>query len=114
MMSVTFARETVARKWTNTAHSMRAPPGVSTETFAGTVWKIAALTAFAPGEYDARTMPAEPRPSAAGRCPTCARTTPWNDNPQRPFCSLTCRLIDLGRWLDERYVVPEEPTDDVR
>jgi endogenous inhibitor of DNA gyrase (YacG/DUF329 family) len=36
--------------------------------------------------------------------------TDWRDNPQRPFCSLTCRLIDLGRWLDERYRVP--PPDD--
>jgi endogenous inhibitor of DNA gyrase (YacG/DUF329 family) len=42
----------------------------------------------------------------------------WEGNPHRPFCGLTCRLIDLGRWLDERYRVagdalPEElPSDD--
>jgi uncharacterized protein len=36
-------------------------------------------------------------------CPTCGTRHPWNGNPHRPFCSLTCRLIDLGRWLDERY-----------
>jgi endogenous inhibitor of DNA gyrase (YacG/DUF329 family) len=30
----------------------------------------------------------------------------WDSNPQRPFCSLSCRLIDLGRWLDERYRIP--------
>jgi hypothetical protein len=36
--------------------------------------------------------------------------TSWHDNPQRPFCSLTCRLIDLGVWLDERYRIP--PRDD--
>ena len=24
-----------------------------------------------------------------------------------PFCSDRCRLIDLGRWLDESYAVPE-------
>jgi len=34
--------------------------------------------------------------------------TPWDDNPQRPFCSLRCRLIDLGVWLDERYRIPTE------
>jgi endogenous inhibitor of DNA gyrase (YacG/DUF329 family) len=48
------------------------------------------------------------------RCPTCGAATPWHDNPQRPFCSLTCRLIDLGGWLDERYrIAPhhEDPTD---
>ena len=69
-------------------------------------------------------MVSEPAPSAAGeaeiprahrgRCPTCTRPTPWRDNPQRPFCSLTCRLIDLGVWLDEGYVVPGESPDDVR
>ena len=95
----------------------------------GTVWKITALTGFAAGEYDAFTMPPEPEgmmvsgpdPAAAGevtprrgRCPTCARPAAWSGNPQRPFCSLTCRLIDLGLWLDERYVVPDEPPDDVR
>ena len=129
MISLTFARVTVAGKWTNTAHCMRPLRGVSTETFGRTACEIAALTGFATGEYDARTMPSEPEgmkvsgpaPSAAseaavrrGRCPTCARLTSWSGNPQRPFCSLTCRLIDLGLWLDERYVVPEEPPDDVR
>ena len=69
-------------------------------------------------------MVSEPDPSAAGegeiprprrgRCPTCVRLTPWRDNPQRPFCSLTCRLIDLGVWPDEGYVVPGESPDDVR
>ena len=24
-----------------------------------------------------------------------------------PFCSERCRVIDLGRWLDEAYAVPE-------
>jgi uncharacterized protein len=69
-------------------------------------------------------MVSEPDPSALGEagatrerrglCPTCARLTSWRDNPQRPFCSLTCRLIDLGVWLDEGYVVPGESPDDVR
>jgi uncharacterized protein len=44
------------------------------------------------------------------RCPTCGEPTTWHDNPQRPFCSLTCRLIDLGGWLDERFRIP--PRDD--
>jgi uncharacterized protein len=33
----------------------------------------------------------------------------WKDNPDRPFCSLSCRLIDLGVWLDEGYRIPGEP-----
>ena len=27
--------------------------------------------------------------------------------PEHPFCSPRCRTIDLGRWLDERYRIPE-------
>jgi endogenous inhibitor of DNA gyrase (YacG/DUF329 family) len=34
---------------------------------------------------------------------------PWQGNPDRPFCSLTCRLLDLGVWLDEGYRIGAEP-----
>ena len=56
------------------------------------------------------------RPQRGGtvRCPTCRHVAPQRDNPQRPFCSLTCRLIDLGVWLDEGPVVPDGSPDDVR
>jgi endogenous inhibitor of DNA gyrase (YacG/DUF329 family) len=27
--------------------------------------------------------------------------------PEHPFCNPRCRTIDLGRWLDERYRIPE-------
>jgi endogenous inhibitor of DNA gyrase (YacG/DUF329 family) len=46
------------------------------------------------------------------RCPTCRTPTPWNGNPYRPFCSLTCRLVDLGQWLDGHYRVPSDNDDD--
>jgi endogenous inhibitor of DNA gyrase (YacG/DUF329 family) len=63
-------------------------------------------------------MPAEPEDVLArdrqARCPTCRRSTTWRNNPQRPFCSLSCRLIDLGVWLDEGYVVGADPLADVR
>jgi endogenous inhibitor of DNA gyrase (YacG/DUF329 family) len=52
---------------------------------------------------------------AAARSPRCARcATPiaWSGNPHRPFCSLACRLIDLGVWLDERYRVPGDAMAD--
>jgi len=26
-----------------------------------------------------------------------------------PFCSERCRTIDLGRWLDEGYSLPDAP-----
>lgn len=42
------------------------------------------------------------------RCPACRREFVWQGNPHRPFCSLTCRLIDLGVWLDEGYRIEGE------
>ncbi len=49
-------------------------------------------------------------------CPTCRTVIPWEGNPHRPFCSPRCRLLDLGRWLDEEYRVPvaedPEPAED--
>ena len=54
------------------------------------------------------------------RCPTCGGAVAWAANPTRPFCSVTCKLIDLGGWLDEAYRVPgpplpsEAPDDDPR
>jgi endogenous inhibitor of DNA gyrase (YacG/DUF329 family) len=32
--------------------------------------------------------------------------TNWQENPDRPFCSERCRLIDLGRWAEESYRIP--------
>jgi len=56
---------------------------------------------------------AEARVRPEVRCPRCGASRDWTGNPHRPFCSLECRLIDLGAWLDERYRVPgpELPTD---
>jgi endogenous inhibitor of DNA gyrase (YacG/DUF329 family) len=28
--------------------------------------------------------------------------------PYRPFCSRRCKLVDLGRWLNEEYRISEE------
>ncbi|MFQ5899873.1 MAG: DNA gyrase inhibitor YacG [Candidatus Methylomirabilia bacterium] len=54
------------------------------------------------------------RDRSLSSCPACKRTVSWQDNSHRPFCSLTCRLVDLGVWLDEGYRIsgPEgAPTD---
>lgn len=42
------------------------------------------------------------------KCPTCRNETAWENNPQRPFCSERCKLIDLGAWADEHYRIPGE------
>lgn len=39
------------------------------------------------------------------RCPICRKTVPFND-PNMPFCSDRCRVIDLGNWASEVYAVP--------
>ena len=43
------------------------------------------------------------------RCPVCAEPVDLVATPTVPFCSERCRLVDLGRWLDERYTVPLPP-----
>ena len=48
------------------------------------------------------------------RCPICSVEIDLNAVATPPFCSERCRLVDLGRWLDEGYSVPEtrRPDDD--
>jgi endogenous inhibitor of DNA gyrase (YacG/DUF329 family) len=46
------------------------------------------------------------RSAATRRCAHCDAEIQWAGNPHRPFCSLSCRLVDLGVWLDERYRIP--------
>lgn len=41
-------------------------------------------------------------------CPTCKKPAAKQGNPRFPFCSERCRLIDLGRWIDEEYRIPTE------
>jgi hypothetical protein len=44
-------------------------------------------------------------------CPTCGLPFESVDTPAMPFCSARCRLIDLGRWLNEEPCLPVEPGD---
>jgi endogenous inhibitor of DNA gyrase (YacG/DUF329 family) len=46
------------------------------------------------------------------RCPVCDASVDLATTPTVPFCSDRCRLIDLGRWLDESYTVPVARKDD--
>ncbi len=39
------------------------------------------------------------------RCPICKREVHLADSLM-PFCSDRCRLIDLGNWAAEKYVIP--------
>ena len=40
------------------------------------------------------------------QCPTCGKGFDATETAAMPFCCDRCRLIDLGRWLDEKYAVP--------
>ena len=44
-------------------------------------------------------------------CPTC-KVPVDAKNPEMPFCSPRCRLIDLGKWASGAYVI-SEPLSDV-
>ncbi len=38
------------------------------------------------------------------KCPICKKEVAFGD-PYMPFCSERCRLLDLGNWVSERYVI---------
>ncbi|MGC4064629.1 MAG: DNA gyrase inhibitor YacG [Polyangiaceae bacterium] len=43
-------------------------------------------------------------------CPECGtRMEVPADHVPRPFCSTRCKLIDLGRWLNEEIRLPVSP-----
>lgn len=98
------------------------PRGVN-EISPQNVPKVLELTRFVSAGYVLDSMVADPEPPARGdaergrpetrvRCPACGQRAAWQGNPHRPFCSLTCRLIDLGLWLDERYRIDADGTSD--
>jgi endogenous inhibitor of DNA gyrase (YacG/DUF329 family) len=49
------------------------------------------------------------------KCPICKKDVQPGD-PEAPFCSERCRIIDLGNWASDKYVIstplrPEELAD---
>jgi endogenous inhibitor of DNA gyrase (YacG/DUF329 family) len=44
-------------------------------------------------------------------CPICKKPVQI-DEPYMPFCSDRCRLIDLGNWASEKYVIEGRPVAD--
>ena len=50
-------------------------------------------------------------------CPICKKPVNEFDDPVSPnrffpFCGQRCKLIDLGRWLDEKYQIPVKPSEE--
>jgi uncharacterized protein len=38
------------------------------------------------------------------KCPICQKPVTF-DGAYMPFCSERCKLIDLGNWASEKYVI---------
>ncbi len=46
------------------------------------------------------------------RCPICKKPTDSAEHSDFPFCSEHCRLLDLGAWASEKYVVSDPVFDE--
>ena len=45
------------------------------------------------------------------RCPICKKPTDSDANAEFPFCSERCKIVDLGAWASEKYVISEPAVD---
>jgi endogenous inhibitor of DNA gyrase (YacG/DUF329 family) len=50
--------------------------------------------------------------SAKITCAICGAETDFFAPPMGPFCSGRCKMVDLGRWLNEEYRVSEPLSPD--
>jgi uncharacterized protein len=41
------------------------------------------------------------------KCPYCKKKEVALGQPDFPFCSERCRILDLGAWAEEKYVISE-------
>lgn len=46
------------------------------------------------------------------RCPICKASIDSTLHADFPFCSERCRLLDLGAWASEKYVVSDPIFDE--
>ena len=45
-------------------------------------------------------------------CPICGKRVALDD-PNMPFCSDRCRILDLGNWASEAYVISTPATNEL-
>ncbi len=45
-------------------------------------------------------------------CPICKKPTNSAEDADFPFCSERCRMLDLGAWAAEKYVVSDPIFDE--
>jgi uncharacterized protein len=46
------------------------------------------------------------------QCPICRKPVDSDTHADFPFCSERCRLLDLGNWASEKYVISEPVLDE--
>jgi uncharacterized protein len=46
------------------------------------------------------------------RCPICKKATDSELDKDFPFCGERCRVLDLGAWASEKYVVSDPIFDE--
>lgn len=46
------------------------------------------------------------------RCPICRKPTDSDTGADFPFCGERCKLLDLGNWSSEKYVISEPVIDE--
>jgi endogenous inhibitor of DNA gyrase (YacG/DUF329 family) len=46
------------------------------------------------------------------KCPICKKTANSETDADFPFCSERCRLMDLGNWSSEKYVISSPAFDE--
>lgn len=45
-------------------------------------------------------------------CPICRKPVDSETDADFPFCSERCRLLDLGNWASQKYVISEPALDE--
>jgi endogenous inhibitor of DNA gyrase (YacG/DUF329 family) len=48
----------------------------------------------------------------ASTCPICKKPTDSETHADFPFCSERCKLLDLGNWASETYVISSPAFDE--
>ncbi len=46
------------------------------------------------------------------QCPICRKPVDSDAHADFPFCSERCKLLDLGNWASEKYVISEPVIDE--
>lgn len=76
------------------------------------VWLFVAQIPLQCGFFDnkQKVIPMNQPKILTVKCPNCAAPVEWlPENAFRPFCSETCRLIDLGEWANDTRAIACTP-----